>query len=455
MFEFIARARHWAIPAGLALGLALIALLVTNRQMPQHDETSLPVPTVSFVEVQPVPFQLEARGHGIVRPAEIWRATANVGGRVVERHTDLESGNLLREGTLLLALDPSRYRLAIAEAEAEIVSLVADWTQNETEEKNSRRQLALERQRLVMAEKELSRIERLAKSGSVSQSRLDEQRRATVARRQAAASLENEIALIPSRRQRLKARLERAATRLAQARRDLEDTRFVAPYDLRLDEVEAEMHQYIGAGKRLFQAHSIEAVEVEAQLPLPTLRRLMSAVSAPERDDSVLDITKHLDFSEVRGEVLLVGAKGVRWPARVARVASGLDPGTRTARVVVTVDEPYRRADPPRRPALQRDMYVRVRLSADSAEPKLVVPAGAVHEGKEIYLLDDQGRLRRRPVTVAFEQGDLAVIGKGLAPGDRVIVDDPVPAVDGMHVNPQPDEALKRQLRVMALGSAS
>jgi multidrug efflux pump subunit AcrA (membrane-fusion protein) len=69
-------------------------------------------------------------------------------------------------------------------------------------------------------------------------------------------------------------------------------------------------------------------------------------------------------------------------------VASGLDPVTRTARVVVTVDAPYRGADPPARPVLQRDMYVRVRLSADSPEPLLVVPASAVHQG-EVYLVDE------------------------------------------------------------------
>ncbi|WP_438887247.1 hypothetical protein, partial [Bacillus cereus group sp. Bce037] len=64
---------------------------------------------MAVIEAQPLAFRLEARGHGVARPVETWQAVANVSGRVVARHPNLESGSLLREGTLLLALDPSRY----------------------------------------------------------------------------------------------------------------------------------------------------------------------------------------------------------------------------------------------------------------------------------------------------------------------------------------------------------
>jgi multidrug efflux pump subunit AcrA (membrane-fusion protein) len=127
-------------------------------------------------------------------------------------------------------------------------------------------------------------------------------------------SLENQLRLIPSRRQRLDAGIERAATRLAQARRDLADTRFVAPYDLRLGEVEVEMHQHVGVGQRLFQADSIETAEVEAQIPLNMLRRVMAAVPHPTRREDALDISEWMDFSAIRAEVFLVGAEGVHGP---------------------------------------------------------------------------------------------------------------------------------------------
>lgn len=443
--------RGLLVLVGLLVGVALLALFLVNRQIPTHGEVAQQVPALAVMEVQPVPFRLEARGHGVARPAETWQAIANVAGRVVARHPDLASGSLLPADTLLLALDPSRYLLAAAEAEAELASLAAERAQLTVEEANTHRLLELERDRLELAEQELSRIERLFGTGAVSRSQFDDQRRVTLAQRYAVESLENQQRLIPSRRQRLDAQVDRTATRLEQVQQDLEDTRVMAPYDLRVGDVDVEMHQYVGVGQTLFQADSIEAAEIEARIPLAMLRRLMTAVRHRDRPDDALDISEWLDFSEIRAEVFLVGIEDVAWSGRVIRVASGMDPGTRTARVVVRVDDPYRGADPPARPVLQRDMFVHVRLSAEHPEPLLVVPATAVHQG-EVYLVDAHERLERRKVEVAFEQRDLAVIRQGLAPGDLVIVDDPVPALGGMRLVPQRDDDLALRLTRIAAG---
>ena len=438
---------------GLAVGIGLAVLFMVNRQAPTHDESASAVPSVEVIGVQPLAFRLEARGYGAARPAETWQAVANVPGRVVERHPDLESGTLLRKGTRLLALDPSRYRLAIAEAEAELAGLAGEKDQVDAEAENIRRLLRLERDRLSLAEQEMSRIESLAEKGTVSSSKRDEQIRATLAQRQAVFSLENQLRVLPSRRERLEAQVERAKTRLEQARQDLEDTRFVAPYDLRLREVDVEMHQHVKAGQRIFQADNIETAEVEAHIPISMMRRLMGSAALLQPGPDALDLTDWLDFSAIHARVVLVGAEGVQWSARVSRVASGLDPRSRTVRVVVTVDEPYRDARPPDRPPLQRNMYVRVHLSNESPEPLLAVPAAAVHQGT-IYRVDKDDRLEIQPVQVSFEQNDLAVIREGLAPGDRVIVDDPVPALHGMSVKPIRDMELERRLQRSAAGEA-
>ncbi len=441
--------RGLAVLIGVAVGVALLVVFVANRQAPERQETTASATPVRFVEVRPLALRLEARGHGVARPAETWQATANVAGRVVERHPELESGTLLPESTLLVALDPSRYELAIAEAEAELASLAGELTQLEAEEENTRRLLSLEKEALALAEQELTRIERLAASGSVSRSRRDEQRRSTLGQRQAVASLENSLALLPSRREVLQAQRARASVRLAQAHEDLDDTCFEAPYDLRLAEVEVELHQFVGTGQRLFQAESLAAAEVEAHIPIAMMRRLMAAILPDDPVGQGLDLDERLDFSAVQAELFLAGAEGVGWSGELVRVASGLDPTTRTIRAVVRVDHPYRDARPPDRPPLQRDMYVRTRLSAPSPEPRLVIPASAVHQG-EVWLVDAEDLLERRAVSVAFEQGNLAVIADGLEPGERVVVDDLPAAIAGMALDPRRDEALEANVAEQA-----
>lgn len=445
--------RGLAVLVGVAVGAVLLVLFVANRQAPERQEMAAAPTPVRIIEARRLDFRLEARGHGVARPAETWQAVANVSGRVVERHPSLESGTLLPEGTLLVALDPSRYELAIAEAEAELASLTGELAQLEAEEENSRRLLALEREALDLAEQELARIERLAASGSVSTSRRDEQRRSAIGQQRAVASLENTLTLMPARREVLQAQRERAAVRLALAREDLADTRFVAPYDLRLGEVQVERHQFVSTGQRLFEADSLDAAEVEAHIPIAMMRRLLGAIAPVEIPVGALDLSERLNLSVVDAELALVGAEGVGWSGELVRVASGLDPATRTVRVVVRVDHPYRDARPPDRPPLQRDMYVRTRLSASSPEPRLAIPASAVHQG-EVWLAGADQRLERRAVTVAFEQHDLAVIETGLSPGERVVVDDLPAAITGMKLAPHRDEALEAHIAAQALGES-
>lgn len=192
--------------AGLVVGAGLLVLFVANRQSPIQDQTAAILPTLTTIDVQAVVFRLEARGNGVARPAETWQAITNVAGKVIQIHPDLDSGKLLPADTLLLALDPSRYQLAIVAAQAELASLAAEQALLDTEEENIRLLLDLERERLTLAERELARIQSLAGSGAISRSQQDEQLRTTLAQRQAVTTLDNQLGLIPSRRQRVSGR---------------------------------------------------------------------------------------------------------------------------------------------------------------------------------------------------------------------------------------------------------
>lgn len=443
--------KHAPVLVGLALGLILIAIFIANRQFPAKVDEQERAAEVTVIESRFLPFRIEARGHGVSRPSETWQAIANVSGRVVERHPNLESGAMLAKGTLLLALDPSRYELAIADAQADIDGLKAEMKKLDTEKENTLRLLELEKKRLELSEAELSRFEQLSLTGTIAHTQLDEQRRFTLAQRQAVTSLENVLTLLPTTINRLKAQQERAAIRLGQVKQDLKDTRFIAPYDLRLGQVDVELHQFVGIGQRLFQADSVGAAEVEAHIPFSMMRRLLGNVVNPL--SGAKDVNERMDLSALDAELQLVGAEGVSWTGRVVRVASGLEPTTRAVRVVVRVDLPYRDAYPPDHPPLQRDMYTRVRLSVLSASPQMVLPISAVHQS-EIWLANENNRLIRRSVVVAFEQNGLAVIESGLEPGERVVVDDLPLAREGMLLAPRQDEGLQRKIESLALGSA-
>jgi len=86
-------------------------------------------------------------------------------------------------------------------------------------------------------------------------------------------------------------------------------------------------------------------------------------------------------------------------------------------------------------------MFVQVVLCGKPHRARLLVPRSAVRAGA-VLVVDRDNRLRRRPVKVLFSQGWISVIDQGLTPGERILVSDLVPAVEGMRLQPIVDKAL-------------
>ncbi|MFO8142649.1 MAG: hypothetical protein R6T87_12370 [Marinobacter sp.] len=442
----------------LITGIAFVVMMVKLKQPPERTDKQLAATPARILEVTALTVRTEARGYGQVLPARSWQAVANVGGRISWKHPDLESGNLISEGTRLLQIDPTRYQLAEASARADIAGLEAERRQLAQEQQNTRALLALENRRLALAERELERAKTLVDRGALSETRLDEQQRATLQQQQAVQSLENQLNLIPVRQDTLNARLARSESALANAREDLEDTRFEAPWDLRVHQSDIETGQQVSPNQTLFVADDITAAEATVQLQMSALRNVISQIpgapapaSSGEVPSGFTDFHQQLPLASLTVRVHPTGAPDSHWPGKLTRVTGSLDPATRTIQAVITVQEPYRNANPPARPPLVRNMFVQAIIAAPTPEPVLVVPASAIHQG-EVYLADGDDRLRRQPVTLAWQQGELAVVRDGLKPGDRLILDDLIPAIEGTLLSPQPDDSTAQWLQQMAAG---
>ena len=300
--------------------------------------------------------------------------------------------------------------------------------------------LKLEEHRLTLARRELDRAETLVARGALSQTRYDEQQRATLQQEQAVQTLRNQQNLIPARRETLQARMARTESALASAREDLDDTRFEAPWDLRVHQADIDTGQHVSPGQTLFIADDITRAEATVQLEVAELRRVLSQLSGgslPETgsNNRFADFHDQLPLGDLDIRVTPTNVPDAHWPGKLTRVTSSLDPATRTVQAVISVDEPYRNANPPARPPLVRNMFVQASITAQTPEPVIVIPASAVHQGV-VYLADEDNRLQRQPVSVAWQQGEDVIIDDGLAPGDRLVLDDLVPAIDGTLLAP-------------------
>lgn len=427
----------WIIPP-IAIGVLVLMLSAGNKQPPVKVENAETARMVRTIQVPRVDLRPVADGYGVVQPAKIWTAVAQVSGRIVEMHPRLRDGEILSAGTLLFRIDPVDYELALAQLKAELAELQVQKT-------NTRDLLAIEERNLSLAQREASRLKRLAEKGTQSRSKADEAERAMLNSRTSVQNLKNTLALLPTQRKVIEAKL-------AQAERDLQNTRVHAPFNLRIANLAMETDQFVSTGQKLFEGDGVDRSEVVAQVAISTIRHLF--LGRGENAPNPMQITdKFAQYADLQAVIQMdVGGHTAEWQAEFVRFTDAIDSETRTIGAVVALDKPFEKIIPGRRPPLSKGMFVTVRLLGREQPKQLVVPRNTIRDGK-VLLVDDDQRLRIQPVTTLFHQEGLSVIASGLSEGQSLVVSDLIPAVAGMRLKTQTDEALQQQL-LQAAGAA-
>ncbi len=435
----------------LIIGIIALAWSYQGREEPKQmplAETETLVRVILAPQVDVLP---RALGYGYAQPGKVWEAVAQVSGKIVQIHPQLKKGAILGKGEVLLRIDPTDYELAISEIDSDIRSVNAQIAELTAKEQNTKASLKIERRSMELSQRDLERKRQLLAKKAVSQAAVDQEERTVLAGRQSVQSLKNTLNLLPTEKAVLGAQQARNRAQLAAARLDLERTTITAPFDSRIAEVAVEKTQFAAQGKVLVVADSLDVAEVTAQLPIGKLINLMpqgAAIPAHARGlmESLPDLLRLSAVVRLRG-----GDLNARWDARFTRISDMVDPQTRTVGIIVAVDDPYRKAILGVRPPLAKNMFVEVELRGPVKPDQVVVPRSALHDG-QVYIVNGDSRLERRKVGVAFLQTNFAVIGGGLAAGERIVVSDPVPAIEGMLLKPVVDQALAESLAADARG---
>ena len=445
------RLRRWLFLPPLLLGVAAAGLLLVTRTAPTRTPEAEARRVLRVLQAEAVDVTPRAYGYGTAQPAQVWQAVAEVRGQVVEIHPQLRPGAMVREGEVLLRIDPAEFELALAGFEADLAQVAAQLEELEVREANDRASLEIEEASLALAEEELQRLQRLHEQDVTTAAQVEQQQRNVLSQRQSVQRLHNSLRLIPQQRKSLEATLAVKEAGRAQAELDLARTVIEAPFALRLAEVRIEPGQFLAAGEPLFEAHGTALTEIEAQIPLDQLRNLVDPqqdVTLPVAMDAAT-VARLFDFAVIVR--LRSGDFLAEWEGRVVRLREQLDPRTRTIGLVIAVDRPYEKAIPGKRPPLVQGMFCEVELRGAVRPARIVIPRAALHEG-HVYVLDGESRLRRRPVEAALAQGSFLAVEGGLREGEWVVVSDPAPAIEGLLVDPVPDEGLRERLFAEAAG---
>ncbi|CAE6949770.1 efflux RND transporter periplasmic adaptor subunit [Vibrio sp. B1FLJ16] len=401
------------------LGIALLIVAPRMKAEPPKASTAAPKKVVRVLKVEPRNIQPSAFGYGHTEPAQDWQAQSELDGAVVWVSEQYKTGTIIRKDSEILRIDPASYQLIIArlQAELEVLTLTKQTIIDS---------LKIAEKEFQVQQSEYARSIKLSETGHISKTEKDRATKELLSSQQQLQTQKNQLAINQAQQKVLQ-------TELALANRDLEQTVIKAPFDIRIVETLVGLAEYVNKGELLLKADGIDAVEVRAQFPLGKMRPLRNSNHLDSLDEDV-----HSNLSAT--VELQAGDKVITWPAAVSRSGGEIDAQTQSQSLVAQINQPYQQAIPGEKPPLIRGTFVKVTLKAPVMEQQVLLPINAIHDGK-VYTVSE-GKLRIKPVSVDFIQGQVAVIKSGVEFGDVVALSKLSPAVEGMSLQPQPDEKI-------------
>lgn len=411
----------WVIPP-IIIGIIILSVMKSGKQSPQLTDLAEPVRVVRTMQITRNNFVPIARGYGVVYPAQVWKAISQVSGRIISMHPRLKDGEIISKGENLLQIDPVDYELNLIQAETQLAEL-------DVQLDNTKSSIKIEQRNLSLASKEFQRLQKLVNKGSVSRSSADAAERTMLISTAQVQNLKNSLSLLP-----LQKKLQQA--KITQAQRDLANTQIAAPFNLRVAALAIEAEQFISKGQQMFSGDSVDRVEIITQVAMSSLKNLFNNVTNLPKDIQALSRNLPM-ITGFKPTVKLDMGKDqfATWDAQFVRFTDSVDSQTRTMGIVIAVDRPLQQIIPGIRPPLSKGMFVEVSIAGRPQPDSIVIPRSALRNGKA-YMIDENNRLLIRPLKKLYDQQESSIIESGLQEGDRLVLTDLVPAVEGMLLKP-------------------
>jgi RND family efflux transporter MFP subunit len=359
---------------GLAccVGIAVCSLILLTGPEPLEESLPEENPRVSVGKLERSVVANTVTAFGVLSPRQSLQLTTQVPGEISWVSDDLEAGNEVSEGDLLLKIDERDYAIAVASAEA----------------------------RYAQAEANIE----------------IEEGRSEIARLEWAAWQENQDENLPANPLALRApqRAEAVASRkvisaeLDSTRLALERTAVRAPWPATVVHANAIVGQLLSVGEVTATLFPLDYAVVELHVPVKTVQLLDAGIDRIE-----LRPVHDLSMPPVVGTL--------------EGIVKNLTDDTRLATVRVRIDEPLDQE------GWAYGMHLEAKLVAEQERAVALVPADLIVSGNLIWIYRD-GRAQRHQLYPVEVRGQTVWVEDNFDAGDALIVERPIGLFDGASV---------------------
>ena len=448
------------LPLIFFVAIAIVVYQMKSKTPIEHEENGYPVKAVEVIVAQALPFRARATAFGNIEPSVVVNAKSEVSGKIVYVHPDLQKGASIAQGEVVLRIEPTTFQISLDQSQAGLLGSQSALAQLEAEEASTRLALIIAQDNLAVGLKELERNRTLGEKKLVASSELDREVQKVLSLRQQVQDIQGKLSSYESRKAATIAQITQSQSRVASSRDTLGRTEISMPFDARIGDVLVEKGEFVTASAALFVALGVQAVEIDAQLPVKQFRPLVAGMGKSganklinlQSPDELQAVIARMQL-DVR--VRLVGEtdRSVFWEGELKRISESVDPIRDTLGLVVEVAKPYAGIIPGKKPPLLKGMSTAVEFYSPAA-PTVVLPRKSIHQGR-VYVADENNELHIEPVTIQFMQGKLIIVDADSAirlAGQRIIISDVIPVIPGMPLKVIHAVEYEQELALRALG---
>ncbi|MGS0689276.1 efflux RND transporter periplasmic adaptor subunit [Shewanella sp. 30m-9] len=365
----------------IAVGVAGFIGISALKKPPEEKEELDTTPLVSIQSVEINPMSFAVTSYGVVNAKYETELVSQVNGEIVYLSEKFVRGGFVKKGDVLAKIDPSDYEAALIDAKASMASARATLVQEKAFGK--------------VAAEEWKRIEN---------------------------GVPTELSLRKPQLAQEVAKLNSSEAGLKRANRNLERTIIKAPYDALIEARNIGLGSYVSMGTPLGKV--LSTAHAEVRLPIAD---------------------KELQFLDSKGkgaEVMLTGefaGQTTQWPATIVRSEGVIDSRSRMTYLVAEVTDPYGLNS--NNNELRYGTYVTANIDGSHAGQVAEVPRHLVINN-QIAILDDEGKLRYKDITILRQIGAKVIVSAGLEAGMNVITSALDYPIEGMQLALPEDKAL-------------
>jgi multidrug efflux system membrane fusion protein len=327
---------------------------------------------IAQVKVQDVPVYVT--GLGSVTAFNTANIKSRVDGQIMK--VNFREGQNVRQGELLILIDPRQYQAQLEQAQA---------------------QQFRDQAQLRDAKLNLDRYTSLIPSGSISQQQVDTQRALAD---QLEGTVRNDQGIIDN------------------AKLQIIYCHITAPFSGRIGLRQVDV------------GNIVHASDANPMLVLTQLQPIAVIFTLPE--DLLPSVSQHMKHSTLQVDVYNRDDQIKLATGKLLTIDNEIDQTTGTAKLKAVFDN--------KDSQLWSNQFVNIQLLLETRKNSTVLPTAAILRGPQgtfVYAVKPDKTVEARPVTVSLTQGDTTITTNGLNPGDTVVTDGQDKLQSGSKIEPR------------------